>query len=187
MNIKTYSKNNGKFCKKNRKVYKYMEIYSIMMQIQREIELDKKDLKILEILKQNGDFTTSKISKLTAIPITTIHNRIKKMKKLEIIKNYTINIDYKKIGKPLCAFIFVSPDFEFLKEKNLSQLELIDKIAKEPDVEEIYQLIGRYDIILKVRFGDMNKLHYLFGDILRKKYGIIKTETIIISYDPSNK
>ena len=50
--------------------------------------LDEKDTQILNLLKDNAKLTSSQISKLTRIPITTIHNRIKKLEKEKIIKNY---------------------------------------------------------------------------------------------------
>ena len=65
------------------------------------MELDQKDKKILQILKENANLTTSQIAKKTAIPITTVHNRIKKLNKEKVIKNYTLNLDFEKIGKPL--------------------------------------------------------------------------------------
>ena len=48
--------------------------------------MDEKDEKILKLLKENSKLTTQQISKKTLIPITTIHNRIKKLEKEGIIK-----------------------------------------------------------------------------------------------------
>ena len=43
--------------------------------------IDEKDQLILEVLKENSTLSTSKIAKSTKIPITTVHNRIKKLEK----------------------------------------------------------------------------------------------------------
>ena len=59
-----------------------MEYYSIY-------NMDKKDKTILELLNENSKLTTSQISKKTIIPITTVHNRIKKLEKEGIITGYT--------------------------------------------------------------------------------------------------
>ena len=40
--------------------------------------MDEKDEKILRLLKENSKSTTQQIAKKTLIPITTVHNRIKK-------------------------------------------------------------------------------------------------------------
>ena len=83
---------------KNRKIYIKNEIYIPFM-------LDNKDLAIIEVLKHNSNFSTQQISKKTGIPISTVHNRIRKLEKSGIIKEYTILLDNKKIGKPIAASI----------------------------------------------------------------------------------
>jgi DNA-binding Lrp family transcriptional regulator len=156
-----------------------MEIYSIML-------LDKKDLRILEILKENSKLTTHMISKRTGIPITTIHNRIKKMQKQGVIKNYTLNLNHKKLGKPVLAFVFINPNYRILREKKITQKGLIDNISKIPSVEEIYHITGRYDIVAKVRAKDIEELNDLILDFLEKNYAITKTETMIVLSGISN-
>ena len=84
-----------------------MEFYSIM---------DNKDEKILELLRENSKLTTHQISKKTLIPITTIHNRIKKLEQEGIIKRYTLELDNKKLGKELAAFIHITVDYRLLKQ-----------------------------------------------------------------------
>ncbi|MCK4335388.1 MAG: winged helix-turn-helix transcriptional regulator, partial [Candidatus Aenigmarchaeota archaeon] len=49
-----------------------------------EAKLDKKDLRILEILKERGDLTVRQVASRTLLPITTVHNRIKRMKSLGV-------------------------------------------------------------------------------------------------------
>jgi len=65
--------------------------------------LDKTDLKIIEALKTNAKQTTSQISKKFNIPITTVHNRIKKLEKNGVIKTYSPVLDYHKLGKFIYA------------------------------------------------------------------------------------
>jgi len=76
-----------------------MEIFSIFM------GLDVKDQQILELLTKDASLSSKQISSKIRIPITTIHNRIKKLKKEGVIKNFTLNIDYGKIGKTLIGYI----------------------------------------------------------------------------------
>ena len=39
-------------------------------------------MKILEVLRENSKLSTQQIAKKTGLPVTTVHNRIKKLKKL---------------------------------------------------------------------------------------------------------
>ena len=79
--------------------------------------LDNKDLKILEVLKVNSRLSTQKIAKKTLIPITTVHNRMKKLEKEGIIKGYTVILDYKKLGKPILSFILISVVYSSFNKK----------------------------------------------------------------------
>ena len=53
------------------------------------------DQKIIDVMKENARISITDISKLTNIPDTTIHFRLKKMKK---ILNFRVTLNHKKIG-----------------------------------------------------------------------------------------
>src|SRR3989344_93596 len=93
------------------------------------MKLDEKDNKILEILKQNSKLTTQQISKRLRIPITTIHNRIKKLEKEEIIKNYTVNLNYKKLNLSVIAYILITINYNIPGHK-IQQEEIAREIKK---------------------------------------------------------
>src|SRR3990167_5232563 len=113
-----------------------MEYYSIM---------DKKDEKILELLRENSKLTTHQISKKTLIPITTVHNRIKKLEKEGIIKRYTLELDNKKLGKNIAAYIHITVDYRLLKEIKISQHDLAKKLKQDESVEEAAMVTGGTD------------------------------------------
>ena len=60
--------------------------------------IDKLDLEILKLLSRDSKISFSEISNLLKVSNTTIHVRIKRLQKLEVIKNFTITIDYNKLG-----------------------------------------------------------------------------------------
>ena len=78
-------------------------------------------------MKENSKLTTHQISKKTLIPITTIHNRIKKLVKEGVIKKYTLELDNKKLGKYLAAYIQINVDYRLLKKIKIFMVS-IDKI-----------------------------------------------------------
>ncbi len=91
------------------------------------MKLDKKDLQIIEILKGDSSLSTHKISKKTHIPITTIHNRIKKLKQEGVIKNFTVKLDHKKLGKHISAFILITINYN-IQGKKIDQSGIAKKI-----------------------------------------------------------
>ena len=142
--------------------------------------MDKKDEKILELLRENSKLTTNQISKKTLIPITTVHNRIKKLEKEGIIKKYSVELDNKKLGKNLAAFIHITVDYKLLKEMKISQHDLAKKIKQNESVEDAAMVTGGTDIIIKVRVKDVDELDYFVTKHLRNIEGIEKTQTMVV-------
>ncbi len=82
-----------------------------------ESKIDEKDRKILDVLQEHADYATRQVAKKTGLPITTVHNRIKKLKKEKIIKRFTVDVDYHKIQEGFRAYVLVSVDLSLLKQK----------------------------------------------------------------------
>jgi len=144
------------------------------------MELDQKDLKILETLKESSKLTVNKIGKRLRLPITTVHNRIKKLEKLGVIKNYTINPDYKKLGKDLLVYVQVSVNYTTPTGEKLHQEDIAKKIKKLTDVEEVNIVAGVTDILIKVRLENMEALNNFIIKKLREIPGVDKTQTIVV-------
>lgn len=142
--------------------------------------VDDKDLKILDILKSRGDYTTRQISKATGFPATTIHNRIVRMKKEGIIKNYTINLNHKQVGKNFAAIILVSVDYKNLREQKKDQHILAQELGKMPEVEEVTIVTGGIDMVLKVRVTDVEAYDQFLFKKLQKISGIGNTQSLVI-------
>lgn len=143
------------------------------------MELDKKDLKIIEILKENSNQTTSQISKKFNIPITTVHNRIKKLEKLGVIKNYTVVLDYKKLDKGILSYILVSVMYTLPNGKKVAQEDIAREI-KKIGAEEVSIVTGGTDLIIKVRVKDVDELNDFVIKKLRSIDGVDKTQTLIV-------
>jgi Lrp/AsnC family transcriptional regulator, leucine-responsive regulatory protein len=142
--------------------------------------IDEKDKNILDVLINNSNLSIQKIAKKTNIAITTVHNRVKKLKKLGIIKNYTINVDKKKLGKNIFAFILVDVDNKILKNSKISQEQLAKKIKNIDIVEEVSVIGGSSDIILKVGVENIDQLNDFIMNKLRNFDAIDSTKTMIV-------
>jgi len=142
--------------------------------------LDEKDKQILDMLKEDSKLTTSKISKKTAIPVTTVHNRIKKLEKENYIKNYTVNVNHEKLGLKIGAFILLSVSYEPKDGTRIMQEDVARKIKSLPEVEEVNIVAGGTDIVLRVRTTDVKALNDFIIDKLRTIKGVDKTQTLVI-------
>ncbi len=145
--------------------------------------MDDIDKKIIDVLKDNARWSTQKIAKKTGIPITTVHYRIKKLEGEGIIKKYTVGLDYKKMGVPICAFVLIVVDYNDMKEKNLTQHQLAQKLLLKPQVEAASMVAGRFDIIVKLRVANVDELNQFVTVDMRNMQGVERTETMLVLND----
>ena len=143
------------------------------------MQLDEKDLKILEALEENSRMTTNQIARKTDIPITTVHNRIKGLFEKGIIKKFTIEIDYEKLGKGICAFILMSAAYKD-ETGSVDQKKLALKLKKYPSVEKVYIITGTSDLLIKTRYKSVREMNDFTIQTLRKIPGVESTNTILV-------
>ncbi len=148
-----------------------------------KFELDEKDQKILALLIEEGDLTSKKISKQLRIPITTVHHRIKRLQEQGVIKNFTVAVDYPKLGFLVSAYILVEVDYDQLKKEKITQHELIVRLLKYPEIVTADIVTGETDIVIKVRMKTIAELDDFIVRILRNIQGIAKTKTLVILKD----
>lgn len=141
--------------------------------------IDAKDHKIIEELVKDSRQTTSQLSKKLNIPITTVHNRIKKLIELGIIINYTVNLNHTLLGRTIPAYIWININYN-VPDKKINQSEISIQLKKIDGVYEVYILTGGSDILVKVIVKDINELNALVTEKLRNIPGIDKTQTSII-------
>ena len=142
--------------------------------------IDDKDKKILEILKEHGDYTTRQIAKKTLLPITTVHNRVKKLKKEGFIKRFTIEPDYGKLERNFVAYILVSANISLLKEKKKSQYDLVQELKRFYFVERADIVSGGTDLVVIVRVKDVEEFDRCLLTKLQLVEGIEKTQSLIV-------
>ena len=136
-------------------------------------KIDEKDMQILELLRANSRLSEQKIAKKTGIPMTTVHNRTKRMREQGIIEGYGVRLNHAKLGKPLVAYVL-------LKAVNQAdQNELLEYIAKVPRVCEVAMVTGDFDLLLKARIENMDELNKIVVANLRKHKGIGESITMI--------
>ena len=135
--------------------------------------LDKKDEHILLKLQLDSRKSASEIAGELSIPRTTVQQRIKKMMAKGLIKRFTIQQDYSKLGRPVTAFILIS----FMPGAGISQKEAAEKIASLSDIYEVHVISGEWDILVKARGESIESIGALVMDKIRNVKGVGKTLT----------
>ncbi len=116
--------------------------------------LDAIDLKLLEILQKKGKLTTKEIAQQVNLSPTPVYERIKRLEKEGVIKNYVALVEAEKVGKGLTVFCNVT-----LKEHTREiGNQFVKEILSLKHVTECYNISGDYDFKLKIMVSDMK--HY---------------------------
>jgi Lrp/AsnC family transcriptional regulator, regulator for asnA, asnC and gidA len=144
------------------------------------MKIDSKDKRILDVLQRHADYPTRRIANETRLPITTVHNRVKKLKDQGIIRHYTVALDYEKLGLPIAAYILVNASLKDLKEKKLSQFWLAKKMRTLDFVEQAAIVTGTSDIVLKVRMSSIKDLNTVLLQRIQALDGVQGTQTLVI-------
>ncbi|MBD3248497.1 winged helix-turn-helix transcriptional regulator [Candidatus Woesearchaeota archaeon] len=142
--------------------------------------MDIKDEQIIQILLKNAKSSTQEISNRTGIPVTTVHNRIKRLEKKGIIKNYTVELDHEKLGKKVAAYILVSLDYSHIREKEIKISELAGKLKKHSSVEDVCIVSGQHDLLIKSRAENIHELNRLITGYINDVEGLGRTQTMVI-------
>jgi len=145
-----------------------------------EIRLDDKDLKILVLLQKKCRMTAKEIAQTIDSPVTTVFAKIKRMEELGIIKGYKAVLDATKLDKGATAFILASVSYRLKEGTPLSQRKIAQEIARFPEVQEAHIITGDWDILIKVKEKDVNRIGKFVIDKLRIVEGIEKTLTCMV-------
>ncbi len=117
------------------------------------MKLDQTDIKILEILQADGRITTKALAEQLNLSTTPVFERVKRLEKDGIIKQYVALVDNRKLDLILTAFISIS-----LTKHSRSYLDkFVKEINQYPEVMECYHIAGNFDFLLKIVVKNMEK------------------------------
>lgn len=139
-------------------------------------QVDKTDLRLIEYLKENGRDKISTISSTLDMPRATVFERMKRLGNEGIIKNYTVNLDYEKIGFNVMAYILINFD----SRSKIDQKTLAKQLSTIENVLSASIISGGWDIIMLVVSPNMKELSHFVLERLRLMEGIEKTHTITV-------
>jgi Lrp/AsnC family transcriptional regulator for asnA, asnC and gidA len=134
--------------------------------------MDDVDTAILRSLIKNSRISLSQMSKEIDVPDATISNRLKKLEN-EVIKRYTVILDWQKIGLDITTIIIIQTEselHEFVKEE----------LSKLDEVSEVYSVSGEYDILIKVWVSNIKELNKLMNSKIRSIDGVEDLTEMIV-------
>lgn len=134
------------------------------------------DRQILRLLAQDGRMSYTDLGKATGLSTSAVHQRVKRLEERGLITGYTAAIDHAQAGRPLTAFISITP-FDASADDDYPE-----RLAGIEEIESCWSVAGEESYILKVRTGTPLDLEELLARI--RAVAKVSTRTTIVLSTP---
>ncbi len=132
--------------------------------MQQTSELDAIDLRILDLLQQEGRLTMTELGERIGLSTSPCSQRVKRLERLGVITGYHARIDPAAAGRTLLVFVEIT-----LAEKSEQIFKKVrEELALMPEVLECHLVSGSFDYLVKARLGGMPEYRQLLGSMLKR-------------------
>jgi Lrp/AsnC family leucine-responsive transcriptional regulator len=136
-------------------------------------DLDRIDLKILQVLQADGRLSNLKLAEAVALSPTAVLARVQRLTREGYILGYEARLDPVKLGLGMLVFV------EVLLDRTTPNVFDAFKAAVQayPQILECHMVAGGFDYLLKTRMGDMQAYRDFAGTVLWQLPGVRETRT----------
>ena len=146
----------------------FIPLFSFRMAHIMQIELDRGDLRILEVLQHHGNLSAAEIAEKVDMTTSTCWRRITRLEEQGVIKSRVTLLDREKVGLNVTVFSRVK-----LQAHGRDSLARFEQAVREhPEVLECYTLMGDTDFLLRIVVRDIKAYEAFFLDHLSKMPGV---------------
>lgn len=135
--------------------------------------LDEIDLEILRALALNARISIRELARELNRSPSTIHEKIRKLKRMGVITGFTSLLNYKALGYTINALTLLQVDGASIEE-------LENSLAKEPCVRCVYDVTGEYDVAVISSFKSVDELNKFIKRLISKPYVKRSVTSIIL-------
>jgi DNA-binding Lrp family transcriptional regulator len=123
------------------------------------MELDRSDLKLLDLLQQDGRTTIQALSEAIHLSARATLNRVRKLESEGLIEGYRALVSRAVLGEQICVFAEIA-----LKDQRQAVVQRFEKkMAGTPEVVACYVISGRYDYIVRIACPHLAEYHRLIS------------------------
>jgi Lrp/AsnC family leucine-responsive transcriptional regulator len=138
-----------------------------------EIELDRTDCRILQLLQQDGRLSNAQLAEKVSLSASPCLRRLKLLEKAGVIRRYVALVEPASVGLGLLAFVRVS-----LEKRGRGSMDAFKRAVQDwPEVMDCYVMTGDMDYLLKVLVEDLEHFSRFIMDRLLKQPGVIDAKS----------
>ena len=145
-------------------------------------DLDRIDLKILQVLQADGRLSNLKLAEAVALSPTAVLARVQRLTREGYILGYEARLNPALLGAGLLVFVEVMLDrttpnvFDQFKAA----------VQVHPQILECHMVAGGFDYLLKTRVADMEAYRNFAGTVLWQLPGVRETRTYAVMEEVKN-
>lgn len=137
------------------------------------IELDRTDLRILDILQEQGRLSNQEIAERVSLSPSPCLRRIKRLEDAGVIRQYVALLEPGKLGLGLLAYVSVKLE----KRGKMPIEEFGARVQGWPEVAACYAMTGEMDYLLRVHVEDLQHFSRFVMDQLLRQPGVVDVKS----------
>jgi DNA-binding Lrp family transcriptional regulator len=126
------------------------------------MELDRADLKLLELLQRDGRATVQSLADAIHLSARATLNRVRRLESRGVIEGYRALVKRSALGEHVGVFAEVA-----LKDQRQASVQRFERrMAASPEVVACWIVSGRYDYLVRISCPHLDDYHRLINSWL---------------------
>jgi Lrp/AsnC family leucine-responsive transcriptional regulator len=145
-------------------------------------ELDRIDLRILNVLQTDGRIPNLKLAEAVALSPTAVLARTQRLQREGYILGFEARLNPLKLGRGMLVFVEVLLDRTTPNVFN----EFKAAVQVRDEILECHMVAGGFDYLIKIRMADMAAFRDFAGSVLWQLPGVRETRTYAVMEEVKN-
>jgi Lrp/AsnC family leucine-responsive transcriptional regulator len=137
------------------------------------IDLDRTDLRILDILQEQGRLSNQEIAERVSLSPSPCLRRIRRLEDAGVIRQYVALLDPGRLGLGLLAYVSVKLE----KRGKMPMEDFGARVQGWPEVAACYAMTGEMDYLLRVHVEDLQHFSRFVMDQLLRQPGVVDVKS----------
>lgn len=130
--------------------------------------MDRADTAIIEALQRDSSRSIAELAEVCGMSPSACHRRIKALEESGIITGYTAQVDARRLGLSMQAFVEIT-----LTSQSREAMDRFEAAVGDfDDVLDCYLMAGNADYLLRVAAADLDQFDRIHRDCLSRLPGV---------------
>lgn len=143
--------------------------------------LDRIDRKILSALRRNGRISNLDLARSVHLSPTPCLRRVKALEEAGFIVGYRAELERRKLGFGVRAFVGI------VRDKSLSKERLWEDLSLFPEIVDYFVVSGEFDLLLDVVSPDLDAYASYLLERLMKIPGVLEVRSMFVLRESSRE